>query len=169
MICCYCEINWGSVAEIVTCFLACLAFILSYFEYRNHKKQERINILSQFSIRYTTDKDICAVVKYLENLEEGKNETIPELHKIEMFMRFFEEIYCLIQVKSLKENIVYYMFGHYVLLFAEAKDKLPKELEYDKGFWVLFRNFVERMKKAKATLYKDKNNEYKINVKKIEL
>ena len=171
----YCGIDWGNAAEIMTCFLACIAFVLSLIEYRNHKKRERINILTQLSMRYTSDTNICSVVKYLEALEDKKdNPAIPEIHQIEMFMRFFEEVSCLVKAKSLKENIVYYMFGHYVLLFAENIDKMPTELEYNKGFWVLFRSFVERMKTAKESLfcYKTENNEvdeYRINEKMIEL
>ena len=128
---CCCDINLGDVAEIFTCFLAFLAFILSCIEYRNYKKRERINILTQLNMRYTTNEDIRSVVKYLEALEDKKDESLPEIHEIEMFMRFFEEIDCLIQAKSIKENIVYYMFGHYVLLFEKEKDNFPKELEYD--------------------------------------
>ena len=146
----FCEINWGSVAELITCFLACLAIVLSYIEYRNHKKRERINILTQLSVRYTTDLNICSVIKYLESLEDKKeNIELPDIHQIEMFMRFFEEVDCLIKTKSIKDNVVCYMFGHYVLLFAENIDKMPAELEYNKGFWALFRDFVERMKIAK--------------------
>ncbi len=91
-----------------------------------------------------------------------------------MYMRFFEEINCLINAEALKVNIVYYMFGHYVLLFADNIDKLPEKLEYSKAFWLYFREFVEKMKKAKEELYcyKTNNNEideYKINTKKIKL
>ena len=120
-------------------------------------------------MRYTTNEDIRSVVKYLEALEDKKDESLPEIHEIEMFMRFFEEIDCLIQAKSIKENIVYYMFGHYVLLFEKEKDNFPKELEYDKGFWVLFRKFVERMKKAETSLYDNPKEKKQIKEKRIKL
>ena len=170
-----CGICWGSMAEIITCILACSAFVLSFIEYRSYKKRERIRILTQLNIRYTTDSDICSVVKFLEQLEDKTdNPAIPDIHQIEMYMRFFEEISCLIRAKSLKESIVYYMFGHYVIIFAENIYKLPKELEYDKGLWRLFRNFVDKMRIAKETLYPyktddNKTDEYRINEKKIEL
>ena len=170
-----CVIEWGGLAEIITCIIAFLAFILSYKEYRGHKKRERINILTQLSVRYTTDSNICSVVKYLEQMEDKLDDSnIPDIHQIEMFMRFFEEVDCLIRAGALKENIVYYMFGHYVLLFAENIDKLPKELGYNKGFWVLFRNFVDKMRNSKEALYPyktddNKMDEYKIDEKMIEL
>ena len=172
---CCCDINLGSVAELLTCFLAIFAFTISYKEYRNHKKRERISILTQLSERYASDPNISSVVRYLEDLEDKKiNSNPPDIHQIELFMRFFEEVSCLMNAKSVKDNIVYYMFGHYVLLFADNIDKFPKELEYDKGFWILFRRFVERMKKAKAKIYcyntkENKVDEYKIKEKEIEL
>ena len=171
----FCGIDWGSMAEIITCIVAIIAFLFSIIEYRSHKKRERINILTQFSVRYTSDPNICSVVKYLEQLEdETNNPNIPDIHQIEMYMRFFEEMSCLIKAKSLKENIVYYMFGHYVLIFADNIDKLPKELEYDKGYWILFRNFVKKMRKAKKNLYPyktddNKMDEYRIDEKRIKL
>ena len=66
------------------------------------------------------------------------------------------------------------MFGHYVLVFANNKDKWPTELGYNMGYWQLFRDFIEMMQKAHDELYpyKDGNNntnEYKIDVKKIKL
>ena len=156
---CCCDINLGSVAELLTCFLAIFAFTISYKEYRNHKKRERISILTQLSERYASDPNISSVVRYLEDLEDKKiNSNPPDIHQIELFMRFFEEVSCLMNAKSVKDNI----------------DKFPKELEYDKGFWILFRRFVERMKKAKAKIYcyntkENKVDEYKIKEKEIEL
>ena len=174
MICC-CGIELGSLAEIITCCLAGFAFLLSWKEFQNHKKRERINIITQFSKRYTEDCHIKNVVQYLESLEDKKEDlNPPNIHDIEMFMRFFEEISCLVKANSIKENITYYMFGHYLLIFAENIDKMPKELEYDKGVWTLFRDFVDTMKKAKESLYSEKTedgkvDEYKINTNKIEL
>ena len=171
-----CRLNWGSIAECVTAFLALCAFVLSCIEYRKHKKRERVNNLTQLSVRYTNDPEINAVVKYLEALEDNKENQIglPNIHQIEMYMRFFEEICCLIKSKALKRNVVYYMFGNYVIIFADNKDKWPPELGYDKGYWQLFREFVEMMREARKLLYPYRNskneiNEYKIKVKEIKL
>ena len=171
-----CKFNWGSLADWVTAFFALCAFGLSFIEYRKHKKRERVNTLTQLSVRYTNDPEINAVTKYLEAIEDNKEETIglPNIHQIEMYMRFFEEICCLVKSKALKRNVVYYMFGHYVIVFADNKDKWPQELEYDKGYWQLFREFVEMMREARKLLYPYRNgkneiNEYKINDKEIKL
>ena len=171
-----CGVSWGSVADWSIAFFALCAFGLSIYEYKKHKKRERVNNLAQLNVRYTTDQDINSVVKYLETIEDNKEDTIefPNIHQLEMFMRFFEEICCLINSKALKRNIVYYMFGHYVIIFADNKEKWPSELEYDKGYWQLFRDFVEMMRKAREELYPYRNdnneiNDYKINAKRIKL
>jgi hypothetical protein len=171
-----CSVNWGSLADWITAVFASAAFILSVCEYKKHKKRERVNHLTQLSIRFTTESEISSVVKYLEALEDNNEKTmvLPNIHQIEMYMRFFEEICCLVKSKALKRNIVYYMFGHYVLVFADNKEKWPSELGYDKGYWQLFRDFVEMMREARNELYPYKNennsvNEYKINKTKIKL
>ena len=171
-----CEFKLGSFADCATAFLALCAFGFSVFEYCRYKKRERTNLLTQLSERYTTNSDIGTVVKYLEALEDHNENTLalPDIHQLEMFMRFSEELCCLLKSKALKENIVYYMFGHYVLVFEKEKNKWPKELGYDKEYWYLFRDFVNIMKKSHDELFKckDDNNkikEYKINIKKIRL
>lgn len=171
-----CVLKWGSIADLSTALFALCALIVSIYEFCKYKKRERVSILTQMNIRYTTDPDICSVVRYLEALEDKKESTLalPNIHQLEMFMRFSEELCCLVRSNALKLNIVYYMFGHYVLIFASYKDKWPIELGYEKGYWQLFRDFVNMMQRAHDELYpyKDDNNntnDYKINVKKIEL
>lgn len=171
-----CGLKWGSIADLGTVFFAFCAFGLSLYEFCKYRKRERVSILTQMNIRYTTDPDICTVIRYLEALEDKKEKslTLPDIHQLEMFMRFSEELFCLVKTESLKKDIVYYMFGHYVLVFANNKDKWPTELGYNMGYWQLFRDFIEMMQKAHDELYpyKDGNNntnEYKIDVKKIKL
>lgn len=171
-----CGVNWGSIADWSTAFLTLCALGLSICEYRKYKKRARVNNLTQLSVRYTTDPEISYVVKYLERVEDENEKTmgIPNIHQLEMYMRFFEEICCLVKSKALRRNIVYYMFGHYVIVFADNKEKWPSELGYDKGYWQLFREFVDIMREAQKELYPYRNdnneiNEYKINVKKIKL
>ena len=167
----------GSVADWLIVFITLGAFLFSIYQYEIHKERKRVDVLTKFNIRYTTDKNICSVVEYLETLEDNRAAPIekrPKIHELEMFMRFFEEIYCLVKSEALKRNIVYYMFGHYLIVFDDNKDKLPIELEYDKGFWTLFRESVKMMREARDELYSNKINsnvidESKIDMKKIEL
>ena len=171
-----CGANWGSIADWSTTLFTFCALGLSILEYTKYKKRERVHILTQLNVRFTTDQDINYVIKYLEELEDNNEKAmgIPNIHQLEMYMRFFEEICCLLKSNALKRNIVYYMFGHYVLVFANNKDKWPSELGYDKGYWHLFRDFVDIMRDAHKELYPFKNdnnqiNEYLINVKKIKI
>lgn len=170
------ELELGSIADCATALFAICAFILSIIEYRKYKKRERVNLLMQMSKKYTTDSAIKTVLSYLEALENKREKTLalPNIHQLEMFMRFFEELCCLVKSKALRVNIVYYMFGHYVIIFDDNKEIWPHELEYEKGYWKLFRNFVEMMRKSRDELFPYRNDdnimiEDKINDKKIKL
>lgn len=148
--------NWGSYAEL---FMACLAFItllISACEYCWHKKRERVCVLENYNARYAGDEEIKAVVTYLEALEENKERTEPNVHQLEMYMRFCEELYFLIKSKSMKRNIAYYMFGHYVLIFNTENKKWIEKLGYNEKYWTVFRKFVCEMNNAKKDLI-DKN------------
>lgn len=115
----------------------------------------RIEFFSKYCARYNMNKDLIAVIKYLEQ-EEGLKlnykAKVPDDHQVEMFMRYFEELELLIRAKSIDEKIVYYMFIHYLFTFEKLKHKW-KNVGYNSDNWKLFHDLMSRMKKIKE----DKN------------
>lgn len=153
-------IELSAILGVMGFFVAITSLIVSYWQYKLHRKQMKTELLSKYFPRYSMDPNISAVVKYLEK-EEGlahKNTVSePDDHEVEMFMRFFEELELLIRANSIDEKVVSYMFFHYVQTFNRLKDKW-KNVEYDSEEWKLFHDFFARMKRIKE----DRNN-YKIN------
>ena len=135
-----------------------IALTVSYWQYKLHRRQLRTELLTKYNVRYSIDKDISRVVKYLEQ-EEGLqlHEKIekPDDHEVEMFMRFFEELELLIVSKAIDEKIVSYMFYHYLQTFEKYKDQW-KNVGYEDEEWKVFHEFMERMKKIREdkTKYK---------------
>ena len=137
-----------------------IALIVSYWQYKLHRKQLKTELLTKYNVRYSIDKDISKVVKYLEQ-EEGlqlhEKVDIPDEHEVEMFMRFFEELELLIKAKAIDEKIVSYMFFYYLQSFEKHKDKW-ENVGYEDKEWKVFHEFLNRMKK----LNEDKTK-YKID------
>ena len=154
---CVFELGKGICANDITALTAVIAFVFSVCQYMKYKKRERVSILAQYNERYTTDPNIADVVKYLELKEDEKECTMPDLHKLEMYMRFCEELYFLIKASSMERNIAYYMFGHYIVFFDDNKKKWPEDLGYNKKYWCVFREFVKEMRFTKIDLYGENN------------
>ncbi|MBR4029016.1 MAG: hypothetical protein IKJ08_05480 [Alistipes sp.] len=152
------SVNCELFLECTTLVIAIAAFVLSYVEYTKHKKRTRIEILCRYNERYQSDHELSKVVRYLEKIEnplkEGEKNEQPDRHSVEMYMRFYEELYFLIKANSIKKEIVYYMFGHYVLVFEEHFTHLAdweNQLGYQEEYWKVFRQFVNLMKEEKKS------------------
>jgi len=152
--------NYPEWLGVLGFFVAIVSLIVSFGQYKLHRKQMKTELLSKYCARYNIDKCIISVVKYLEK-EEGLthkcNVREPDDHEVELFMRYFEELELLIRAKSIEEKVVSYMFYHYVDTFVKLKDKW-RNVDYESNDWKVFHEFYARMQKIRM----DKNY-YKID------
>ena len=135
------NVNWEVLLMVGT-------LLCSLREYHKSQKRARVDVLSRYNERYHNDSHIKQVVCFLEKLEDStvvpENE-YPSIHDFEMYMRFYEELHFLIQAKSMKIGMAYYMFGHYLMILDKNKDKIPIELNYNEHYWQVFNNLVNQM------------------------
>lgn len=139
----------SDILGILGFFVAIISLIVSFWNYKLNRKQLRTELLTKYNVRYSVDKDISRVVKYLEQQEGLRHRDKieePDDHEVEMFMRFFEELELLIIAKAIDEKVVSYMFYFYLQAFEKQKDKW-KNIGYDDDEWKVFHEFMERMKK----------------------
>lgn len=140
-------INWAKISpEWVSLVIAFIALVFTIVEYIKYKKRFRVEILCKFNERYQKDNEIKCVTEFLEKLEDGKSDKIPDVHELEMYMRFYEELYFLIKSGAMRMGVAYYMFGHYVMIFDDNKRELPKDLHYDAEYWEIFRSMVDELR-----------------------
>ena len=96
-------INWAKILpEWISLIIAFIALVLTIVEYGRYKKRFRVEILCKFNERYQKDEEIKSVTKFLEELEDGKSDNVPHIHELEMYMRFYEELYFLIQAGTMR-------------------------------------------------------------------
>lgn len=141
----------ANILGVLGFFVAIISLIVSVWQYKLHRRQMRAEVLSKYCARYCIDKNITAVVKFLEK-EEGLshkyNVKEPDDHEVEMFMRYFEELELMIRAKSIDEDVASYMFFHYLQTFDKLKEKW-KNVEYESDDWKVFHEFYARMKKVR--------------------
>ena len=152
--------NISDVLGVLGFAVAMFSLCVSVWQYKLHKRQMKTELLSKYCARYCINKEITAVVRFIEK-KEGLSHRCdveePDDHEVEIFMRFFEELELLIRAKSLDEKIVYYIFFYYVQTFVKIKDKW-KRIDYESDNWKVFHEFYSRMKKINSD-----NTNYKIN------
>lgn len=151
LLCCWPD-NLGSFAEWCTFLITAIGLMSAGCEYDNHKKEMRTQLLLEYNKRYMEDSAVRKVVDYIVNPQQTKSEDkkIPTLFEKELFMRFFEELYLLIDDKQLPVDKVHYMFAYYVLEFdknynlrEDVKDYPQDDKSKD---WKYYFKFVQKMK-----------------------
>lgn len=168
--------NYSLLAGIGTFVSTLVAGLYAIYEYDNHKKEVQTNLLCQYNQRYSSDKNIRRVLKWMLKVAEIENGEIIGVKEIEnndswtyekeMFMRFFEELNKRIDNNDINERDVYDLFSYYALKFdefygfrADITDyKNEKEIlemsEEDRVIyqdpWSNFRSFIDKMKKEES-------------------
>ena len=122
------------LAAIVSCgtFMAtCFAALFAVNEYQNHKEEQRIGLLGEYNQRYSTDKNIQKVVRWMLKVaivdESGeivganpdRSVCKPDVHEKEMFMRFFEELYLHIKTGIIRKEQTRLSFIHTASFYVQ--------------------------------------------------
>lgn len=141
------------LASLLTASIATLAFAYTKKEYKLHVEKEQAQTLSEFNKRYSSDKNIEAVVKYLIGKEEGVKVAMPTTYQLELFLRFFEELEYTISQKVLDEKLIFELFSYYALVAYDAQEFMLEEL--DEKCWNRFLAFIVRMRRIDL---EDSNN-----------
>lgn len=144
------DINWNilsNIAQILTAIIAYLGVCKGFREYKEIQKQKRIQYLLDFGKRYTENNDITDVIKCLESLEDNREYDCSnvDIHKVELYMRFIEELELLIESNSVDESAALYLFGYYTKILEDNQHKW-QNLNYNKEYWNKFREFTKKTK-----------------------
>lgn len=155
-----CDVTKASV--ILGTAITIITLIKGLCEYLEHVKRQRIQYLLDMGRKYSANENITNVVRCLEKLstkeEKDKKTTIRntelDIHDIEMFMRFIEELQMLIDAHVVNESATLYLFGFYVKTFDEHHIRFEKLDDYGEAHWGAFMKFVKNVKNSDFK-YKD--------------
>lgn len=160
MVICMC-VNWeawNAIATTIACVVAIAAALIAWYQYNSaseHQREStRSKILADYNWHYMQNRSIELVVKALIDKDFEKHKV--HVYDIELFLRFFEELYLLIHSKNrMKPEIAKSMFSYYAILAWDTNDLWQKlatsnkttiDVERNSEDWLLFRLFVNEMK-----------------------
>lgn len=120
----------SDIINLMILIVALSAFLLSIHELRSYKRKENNKLLSQLNKRYLGNPNMQAVVKYLRDIDPEDDE--PSAYQVEMFLRFFEELYVYLRHDGLKKEDVIEFFNYYLekLYDSERGKKLLDKIEH---------------------------------------
>lgn len=126
-----CSLIIGIVIDFCILLVAVIAALISYREYQSHKTKEYSELLSQLNERYLGNDSMQAVVRYLRVVDPEGDE--PSAYQVELFLRFFEELYVYMRHDGLKPDDVRKFFNYYLerLYFSERGKKLLEKIKHE--------------------------------------
>lgn len=149
---------------IVQTFCMLITCCVAAWEFYRYKACTRYAVLSEYNVRYSQDKNIEAVTKYIIDIMEGKVAAVPSVHEKEMFLRFFEELEHQLKCKRIEEDDVRSLFAYYAVAAYHINEfRYGTELQNEQGslFWGNYKNFVGRF----PDIHKEIEDSYKHNNK----
>ena len=134
-----------AIADCVLAFMAIIAGVVSWFEYRSHKEKENNKLLSQLNKRYINNNDIKIVVKYLRMVDA--DDTKPKPYQTELFLRFFEELGVYLRNNNLPKDDVVNFFGYYLerMYKTDRGKELLEQIGNEERTWKYLNEYKARV------------------------
>ena len=119
-----CDMNTVKLLiELLSALIALIALLMAGKEYLRHKQTEYHKLFSKLNKRYESSEDIQDVIRYLRDKEPSNQR--PTLYKLEVFLRFFEELGLYMQTESIDPIDVDRFFGFYLRqLYSSSRGKV---------------------------------------------
>lgn len=153
------RINWEAFTAIASCCTAVVSVVAACYAKQQYNSQSkhtreatRSKILEDYNWHFMTSNSIKVVIKSLLDNDYSNLHA----YDMEMFMRFYEELYLLIHSENrMKMEIARYMFSYYAIMAWDSEsfwnrlsETTHENVDSIKGAegWRMFRNFVEEMR-----------------------
>lgn len=143
----------AALAALASVIIALSSFMFNYIFSRKGEGE----ILYSISQRYSTDRNIKKVVKWIAaNLDDNgllrpneqlNRKYIPCLYEKEIFVAFFEDIYYFVKNESISRKSSIRHYSYYAIKFDEYDFFHSDISAYDTQEWNSFHRFVNMMKK----------------------
>jgi hypothetical protein len=143
------------VATLIGVAVATATLFRGLVQYGRDAVLKRIDYLAKLKNAFLEDEKLARITELLETDDQKLKQIAPRDKW--RYLYFFEEVALLLKAKLLSNEIACYIVGYHALQCDRSQtfwcDSFPK----DKSYWLLFFDFVERMKEVER--FKNDNRE----------
>lgn len=118
--------------------LTCTSIILALKQYRDSKKFKKASYFIDLRDRFKNNQQFNNIRRKLEN-----KENLDDIDKSEIYdyVGFFEELQIAINSKFIKTELVYYLFGYYII-----QCDVSELINRDATMWGAFKELANEMR-----------------------
>jgi len=140
------------LATIVGVLVAIGTVVKGYWEYRRNALLGRVEHFCNLKKEFIDDEPIAKITELLE-ANDPKVGDVPPLDR-RRYLCFFEEVALLLRAGLITDDLAFYMFGYYATL-CDSRTEFWKSIPKDEKYWVLYFDFLSRMKAVEASKNSD--------------
>ena len=160
--------DYVNIATIIGVIIALLASIKGLIEYRRNNTRKIAERFIKMRIRFKEHPTFKKIYPLLTNDDDPEWKSISYQERGD-FIAFFEELALMMFSRLIRKEIVYYMFGWYILKVKKCEknllnykegngDKEKKLNILESNHWALFRDLLKLMEDMEKTYeYKRKD------------
>lgn len=143
------EIAWITktnfdILPIIGFFITFLGFGLAIWQYIKQKRHERMRYLMDIRSKFKGDARYTEIRRKIEYKESLSSHQIIDIYDI---AGFYEELQIAINSNLISKEMVYYLFGYYIIQFYEA----DHGLNLDADLWKGLKEIYHTMKQVEET------------------
>jgi hypothetical protein len=135
--------EYKDVATIVGVAVALVTLLKVLVEYTRSSVLRRVEYVAKIKDQFLRDATFAKITELLETDDRALKKVDPRDKW--RYLYFFEEVALLLRARLIHDKVACYMFGYYAVQCDRSRwfwCSFPKKKE----FWLLFFDFVERMK-----------------------
>jgi hypothetical protein len=144
--------DYKDIATIAGVVIALFALAKGVYEYVRQGAQRRAEQFIEMRKRLKENDTFRELAALLET-NNPKLESVPYKDKRD-YLGFFEEIALMVNSGLIRVELAHYMFGYYAIRCWES-DQFWSDVNRDSQYWVLFKEFVRKMKEIEDSFTYD--------------
>jgi hypothetical protein len=144
--------DYKDIATVAGVVIALAALIKGVYEYVKQGAQKRAEQFVEMRKRFKESDSFRELAALIEE-NDSKLAAVPFKDKRD-YLGFFEEIALMVNSGLIRIEVAHYMFGYYAIRCWE-NDYFWSDVNRDSQYWVLFKDFVRRMKEIEDSFAYD--------------
>lgn len=112
------------IIAIVGFFVTIVTICFAFYQFNQEKRFKKLNHFTELRSRFKQNNHFTEIRERINNHQNLDNISIINLYD---YAGFFEELQIAINSKYIKPKLVYYLFGHYILDFADNQNIIQLE------------------------------------------
>ena len=142
-----CECLVGIISLGITLVTICVGF----YQYDKENRFKRANYFNELRSRFKSNPVFNEIREQINNRQNLNQFSQTQIYD---YAGFFEELQIAINSKFIKPEMVYYLFGHYILEFANDNDS---RIQLDAQLWIVLNELINKMREIETKNLNIKN------------